>query len=64
MLLNETGGPGCRVTSPSLGAANIRVEGSGALHPASLADGLPLYGGQAGSIGFSRSPPRTWVRWR
>ncbi len=57
MLLNETGGLRVQVTSPSLGAANIRVQGMRGRYTQLLADGLPLYGGQAGSIGLLQIPP-------
>lgn len=57
MLLNETGGLRVQVTSPSLGSANIRVQGMRGRYTQLLADGLPLYGGQAGSIGLLQIPP-------
>ncbi len=57
MLLNETGGLRVQTTSPSLGAANIRVQGMRGRYTQLLADGLPLYGGQAGSIGLLQIPP-------
>jgi outer membrane receptor for ferrienterochelin and colicins len=57
MLLNETGGLRVQVTSPSLGAANVRIQGMRGRYTQILADGLPLYGGQAGSIGLMQIPP-------
>jgi outer membrane receptor for ferrienterochelin and colicins len=57
MLLNETGGLRVQTTSPSLGASNIRVQGMRGRYTQLLADGLPLYGGQAGSIGLMQIPP-------
>jgi outer membrane receptor for ferrienterochelin and colicins len=57
MLLNETGGLRVQVTSPSLGAANIRIQGMRGRYTQLLADGLPLYGGQAGAIGLLQIPP-------
>jgi len=57
MLLNETGGLRVQVTSPALGAANIRVHGMRGRYTQLLADGLPLYGGQAGSLGLLQIPP-------
>lgn len=57
MLLNETGGLRVQVTSPSLGSANIRIQGMRGRYTQLLADGLPLYGGQAGSIGLLQIPP-------
>lgn len=57
MLLNETGGLRVQTTSPALGAANIRVQGMRGRYTLLLADGLPLYGGQAGAIGLLQIPP-------
>jgi iron complex outermembrane receptor protein len=57
MLVNETGGVRVQVTSPALGAANIRVQGMEGRYSQLLADGLPLYGGQASSIGILQIPP-------
>ena len=57
MLLNETNGLRVQTTSPSLGAANIRIQGLRGRYTQILADGLPLYGGQAGSIGILQIPP-------
>jgi iron complex outermembrane receptor protein len=50
MLVNETPGIRVQVTSPALGAANIRVQGLEGRYTQLLADGLPLYGGQASSL--------------
>jgi outer membrane receptor for ferrienterochelin and colicins len=57
MLLNETSGLRVQVTSPSLGAANVRVQGLRGRYTQLLADGLPLYGGQSGTIGLLQIPP-------
>ena len=57
MLLNETSGLRVQVTSPSLGAANVRVQGLSGRYTQLLADGLPLYGGQTGTIGLLQIPP-------
>lgn len=57
MLLNETGGLRVQTTSPALGSANIRVQGMRGRYTQLLADGLPLYGGQAGAIGLLQIPP-------
>ncbi|SDL82359.1 iron complex outermembrane recepter protein [Maricaulis salignorans] len=57
MLVNETGGVRVQVTSPALGAANIRMQGLYGRYTQLLADGLPLYGGQAASIGLLQIPP-------
>jgi iron complex outermembrane receptor protein len=56
MLLNETSGMRVQVTSPALGAANVRVQGLRGRYTQLLADGLPLYG-QTGSIGILQIPP-------
>jgi iron complex outermembrane receptor protein len=57
MLLNETPGLHVQMTSPGLGAANVRIEGLEGRYSQILADGLPLYGGQAGSTSFLQIPP-------
>src|SRR5688500_14626371 len=57
MLLNETGGLRVQVTSPSLGAANVRIQGLRGRYSQVLSDGLPLYGGQTGAIGLLQIPP-------
>lgn len=57
MLVAETGGVRVQVTSPALGAANIRMQGLYGRYTQLLADGLPLYGGQAASIGLLQIPP-------
>lgn len=57
MILAETGGLRVQVTSPSLGAANIRVHGMRGRYTQLLADGLPLYGGQGSSLGLLQIPP-------
>lgn len=57
MLLSETGGLRVQVTSPGLGASNIRVQGMRGRYTQLLADGLPLYGGQASSLGLLQIPP-------
>jgi outer membrane receptor for ferrienterochelin and colicins len=56
-ILSETGGLRVQVTSPALGAANIRVQGMDGRFTQLLADGLPLYGGQASSLGLLQIPP-------
>lgn len=57
MILAETGGMRVQITSPSLGSANIRVQGMRGRYTQLLADGLPLYGGQASSLGLLQIPP-------
>jgi outer membrane receptor for ferrienterochelin and colicins len=57
MMLNETGGLRVQVTSPSLGAANVRIQGLRGRYTQLLADGLPLYGGQTGALSLLQIPP-------
>lgn len=57
MVLSETGGLRVQVTSPALGASNIRVQGMEGRYTQLLADGLPLYGGQVSSLGLLQIPP-------
>jgi iron complex outermembrane receptor protein len=57
MLVNETPGIRLQVTSPALGSANIRIQGLEGRYTQLLADGLPLYGGQASSLGLLQIPP-------
>lgn len=57
MMLNETSGLRVQVTSPSLGGANVRVQGLRGRYTQILSDGLPLYGGQSGSLGLLQVPP-------
>lgn len=57
MLVAETGGVRVQTTSPSLGSANIRLQGLYGRYTQLLSDGLPLYGGQTASIGLLQIPP-------
>lgn len=57
MIVAETGGVRVQTTSPALGAANIRLLGLYGRYTQLLSDGLPLYGGQAASIGLLQIPP-------
>ena len=57
MMLNETSGLRVQTTSPSLGGAGVRVQGLRGRYTLLLADGLPLYGGQAGGLGLLQIPP-------
>ncbi|MET3712639.1 iron complex outermembrane receptor protein [Sphingomonas trueperi] len=57
MLVNETPGLRVQVTSPGLGASNVRVQGLKGRYTQVLADGLPLYGGQTPSLGLLQIPP-------
>ena len=57
MMVAETGGVRVQTTSPALGSANIRLQGMYGRYTQLLADGLPLYGNQAASIGLLQIPP-------
>ena len=57
MLLAETNGLRVQTTSPSLGGASVRIQGLRGRYTQILADGLPLYGGQTGSVGLLQIPP-------
>ncbi|MES2524826.1 MAG: TonB-dependent receptor plug domain-containing protein, partial [Gemmatimonadota bacterium] len=57
MMLNETGGLRVQATNPSLGGANVRIQGLRGRYSLLLADGLPLYGAQAGGLGLLQIPP-------
>jgi iron complex outermembrane receptor protein len=57
MLVSEIGGVRVQVTSPALGAANVRMQGLEGRYTQLLADGLPLYGGQVGGLGLLQVPP-------
>lgn len=56
MMLNETGGLRVQATSPSLGAASIRIQGMRGRYTRFLADGLPLFG-EVGGLGLLQIPP-------
>jgi outer membrane cobalamin receptor len=62
MLVAETGGVRVQTTSPALGSANIRLQGLYGRYTQLLNDGLPLYGGQAASIGLLQIPPTDLAR--
>ena len=57
MMVNETSGLRVQTTNPSLGGANVRIQGLRGRYSLILADGLPLYGGQAGGLGLLQIPP-------
>ncbi|MDX2234768.1 MAG: TonB-dependent receptor [Hyphomonadaceae bacterium] len=57
MILNETGGVRMQVTSPALGAANVRVQGLNGRYTQILSDGLPLQSGQASSLSVLQIAP-------
>ncbi len=57
MLLNEMGGMRVQTTSPSLGAASVRVQGMRGRYTRFLSDGLPLFGQQGAGLGLLQIPP-------
>ena len=56
MMLNEMGGMRVQATSPSLGAASVRIQGMRGRYTRFLSDGLPLFGEQV-SLGLLQIPP-------
>ena len=56
MMLNETGGMRVQATSPSLGAASVRIQGMRGRYTRFLSDGLPLFG-KVGGLGLLQIPP-------
>ena len=57
MMLNEMGGLRVQATSPSLGAASVRIQGMRGRYTRFLSDGLPLFGEQPGGLGLLQIPP-------
>jgi iron complex outermembrane receptor protein len=57
MLLAETSGLRVQTTAPSLGAANVRIQGLRGRYAQLIADGLPLYGAQGDSFSLLQVPP-------
>src|SRR5947207_8121888 len=57
MMLNEMGGMRVPTTSPSLGAASVRVQGMRGRNTQFLSDGLPLFGPQEAGLGLLQIPP-------
>ena len=57
MLIGETTGLRVQPTAPSLGAANVRIQGLRGRYSQMLTDGLPLYGGQGDSFSMMQVPP-------
>ena len=49
MMLNEMGGMRVQATSPSLGAASVRIQGMRGRYTRVLSDGLPLFGEVGGA---------------
>jgi outer membrane receptor for ferrienterochelin and colicins len=56
MMLNELGGMRVQATSPSLGAASVRIQGMRGRYTRVLSDGLPLFG-DVGGLGLLQIPP-------
>lgn len=56
-LVAETAGVRVQSTAPAMGASSIRIQGLRGRYTQMLADGLPLHGGQASSIGLLQIPP-------
>ncbi len=57
MMLNEMGGLRVQTTSPSLGAASVRIQGMRGRYTRFLSDSLPLFGQQGGGLGLLQIPP-------
>ena len=56
-LLNDIAGTQVQPTSPTTGNADLRIQGLQGQYSQILRDGLPLYGGFAGSFGLLAIPP-------
>ena len=56
MMLNEIGGMRVQATSPSLGAASVRIQGMRGRYTRFFSDGLPLFG-EVGGLGLLQIPP-------
>src|SRR5688572_21599101 len=56
MMLNEMGGMRVQATSPSLGAASVRIQGMPGRYTRFFSDGLPLFG-EVGGLGLLQIPP-------
>jgi iron complex outermembrane receptor protein len=57
MMLNEMGGMRVQTTSPSLGAASVRMQGMRGRYTRFLSDGLPFFGQQGAGLGLLQIPP-------
>src|SRR5207248_8255172 len=51
------GGLHVAISSPSLGAASVRIQGMRGRYTRFLSDGLPLFGQQGGGLGLLQIPP-------
>lgn len=56
-LLRELSGVRMQVTSPSLGATSVRLQGLRGQYTLLLSDGLPLFGTQPSGFGLVQMPP-------
>ena len=56
-MMSEMGGIQVASTSPSLGAASVRIQGMRGRYTRFLSDGLPLFGEQVGGLGLLQIPP-------
>ena len=56
-MLREMGGLHVATSSPSLGAASVRIQGMRGRYTRFLSDGLPLFGEQVGGLGLFQIPP-------
>jgi len=56
-MLREMGGLHVASSSPSLGAASVRIQGMKGRYTRFLSDGLPLFGEQVGGLGLLQIPP-------
>ena len=59
MMLNEMGGMRVQTTSPSLGAASVRIQGMRGRYTRFLSDGLPLFGSRARDSDYCKF--RRWI---
>jgi iron complex outermembrane receptor protein len=57
MLLGETTGLRVQTVAPSIGAANVRIQGLRGRYAQVLADGLPLFGAGGDSLNLLQVPP-------
>jgi iron complex outermembrane receptor protein len=64
MMLNEMGGMRVQATSPSLGAASVRIQGMRGRYTAFPVGWTPLFGEQVGLSGCCRSRRSISGRWR
>jgi iron complex outermembrane receptor protein len=62
MMLNEMGGLRVQATSPSIGAASVRIQGMRGRYTRFLSDGLPLFGQEVGGLGLLQIPPTDLAR--